>query len=494
MISFNTIPSDIRVPMFYAELDNSAANKAAAALRALIIGQRLTTGTVAAGVLTKIATVADAILAFGRGSQIARMVAAFKAQDPTGELWCVAVDDDAGAAASTKAITIAGPATAAGTISLYIGGQLVKIPVAVGDDTATLVAATVAKVNAAADQPCVASTPGAGAVTLTARNKGPTAGKIDVRLNYKGAAAGEALPAGVTFTLGAFVAGTTEPSLTGALAALADGAFEIVAIPFSGTTELDALKVEHNDSTGRWSPFKQLFGHTVTAKSDTAGNLASFGAGRNVQHETVFGVYQSPSPAWEWAGALAGQMFLSLRNDPARPFQTLALAGICAPAPSARFTLAERQSLLIDGIATVAYDADGTARIERAITTYQVNGAGVDDDSYLDAETLFTLAHILRTLKSRIVSKYPRHKLVNDGTAYGAGQAVVTPKVLRAEIIAAYRDLELAAIVENAEAFKAALIVERNGTNPNRVDVLFPPDLANQLRIFAVLAQFRLQF
>ena len=42
--------------------------------------------------------------------------------------------------------------------------------------------------------------------------------------------------------------------------------------------------------------------------------------------------------------------------------------------------------------------------------------------------------------------------------------------------------------------FKAHLIVERDPNNPNRVNVLYPPDLINQLRIFAVLAQFRLQY
>jgi phage tail sheath gpL-like len=44
------------------------------------------------------------------------------------------------------------------------------------------------------------------------------------------------------------------------------------------------------------------------------------------------------------------------------------------------------------------------------------------------------------------------------------------------------------------EAFRAHLIVQRNADDPNRLDVLFPPDLVNQLRIFAVLAQFRLQY
>jgi phage tail sheath gpL-like len=48
--------------------------------------------------------------------------------------------------------------------------------------------------------------------------------------------------------------------------------------------------------------------------------------------------------------------------------------------------------------------------------------------------------------------------------------------------------------VENATAFKNNLIVERDPNDPNRVNVLYPPDLINQLRVFAVLAQFRLQY
>ena len=49
-------------------------------------------------------------------------------------------------------------------------------------------------------------------------------------------------------------------------------------------------------------------------------------------------------------------------------------------------------------------------------------------------------------------------------------------------------------LVENLSQFKAHLIVERDSNNPNRLNVLYPPDLINQLRIFAVNAQFRLQY
>ncbi len=48
--------------------------------------------------------------------------------------------------------------------------------------------------------------------------------------------------------------------------------------------------------------------------------------------------------------------------------------------------------------------------------------------------------------------------------------------------------------MENFDLFQKHLIVERNQNDPNRLDVLFPPDYVNQLRVFAVLNQFRLQY
>lgn len=155
--------------------------------------------------------------------------------------------------------------------------------------------------------------------------------------------------------------------------------------------------------------------------------------------------------------------------------------------------MTERQTLLENGIATLTTTA-GSVMIERAVTTYQRNAYGDKDASYLDSETMHTSAYVLRQLKSLITSKYGRHKLASDGTRYGAGQAIVTPSVIRGELVALYRRLELAGIVENADLFKKYLIVERNADDPNRLDVLFPPDYVNQLRVFAVLNQFRLQY
>jgi phage tail sheath gpL-like len=135
---------------------------------------------------------------------------------------------------------------------------------------------------------------------------------------------------------------------------------------------------------------------------------------------------------------------------------------------------------------------DGTVSIQNLITTYQKNAFGNADNSYLEIETMFTLAYVLRALKTMVTSKYARVKLAANGTRFAAGSAIVTPNIIRADLIAKYRELEYDGLVQNGDAFKEGLIVQQNTQNPNRVDVLFPGILINQLRIFALLNQFRL--
>lgn len=71
-------------------------------------------------------------------------------------------------------------------------------------------------------------------------------------------------------------------------------------------------------------------------------------------------------------------------------------------------------------------------------------------------------------------------------------QPIITPSTIRGELIAQYARLEEEGHVENAETFAQHLIVERDGNDPSRVNVMFPPDYINGLRVFALLNQFRL--
>ena len=105
---------------------------------------------------------------------------------------------------------------------------------------------------------------------------------------------------------------------------------------------------------------------------------------------------------------------------------------------------------------------------------------------------MFLLTYILRYMKTRITTKYSRMKLAANGTRFAQGAAIVTPNIIRSDVIAAYQELEFNGHVQDADAFAKALIVEQNSENPNRIDVLWPGTLINQLNVFALLAQFKL--
>ncbi|WP_197057809.1 phage tail sheath C-terminal domain-containing protein [Sphingomonas sp. Ant H11] len=125
------------------------------------------------------------------------------------------------------------------------------------------------------------------------------------------------------------------------------------------------------------------------------------------------------------------------------------------------------------------------------MTTYVTNAAGQPDNSYLEIETLFLIVFVLRSLSAMVTAKYSRVKLAADGTRVKPNSNVVMPSTIRADIIALYRDLEDQGYVQKSAEFAAGLVVEKDATNPNRVNVLLPAVLIGQLRTFAVLLQFR---
>lgn len=492
-VSFDQIPSNIRVPLFYAEVSNRAAFNFQRANRSLLIGMMLDSGDAQPNVPMQITSESQAIEAFGQGSQIARMFNAYFRNNTFNEVWALPVEEATSGVAATHSLTIAGSAAEAGTLSLYLAGQRVQILVQKGDTAADIASNIADAVNQIGELP-VTGAASAAVVTLTAKHKGEFGNSVDIRLNYLGSLGGEKTPAGVTVTIASGVTGATNPDISDALANLSDEEFDYIALAFTDATALNDIGEAMNDITGRWAWSSQIYGHVFTAHSATVAQLTTLGNSRNDQHVTIFGYHDSPTPPWEAAAMVTAQTHRAIDNDPARPLQTLPLIGFMAPPEESRFSLSEKNILLFDGISVLSHDKSGTTRIVRAITTYQVNSFSQPDPSYLDITTLYTLTYILRFYRARITQKFPRHKLANDGTLFGPGQAIVTPNIARQELLAAYREMEYMGLVENYDLFKQNLIVERNVNDPNRLDVLLPPDIVNQLRVFAVLAEFRLQY
>lgn len=490
-ISFNTIPADIRTPGQYIEFDASRAVSGLPPIdnRVLLVGQMFAAGSADEATIHPIVEAGQAVALFGRGSMLARMAAAYKASDRYSTVHAIGLDDAAGSTAASGTITVTGPATAAGTIALMVAGVRLAVGVAKAAAAITVAASIAAAVNAAADLPvtaAVGANPNEHVVTLTARNKGAAGNDIDLRHSHY---AGEALPAGIGLAIVAMANGATNPDIDDIWGVIGDEPYRTIVVGHIDAAIAATIKAELDD---RWGAERMLESVAYAAKPGSQGTLAAFGAGLNSELLTVMGSGESPSWPPEVAAIYAAAAGYHSALDPARPLHTLVLKGMVAPSIEERFTRAQREALLRDGIATFTADQAGTCRIERSITTYQTDGFNLPDVAWLDLETVTTTGYLRASLRARIAQKFPRHKLASDGTQFGAGQAIVTPAIIRAELIALAREWEEAGLVENLDQFKADLLVERDEADPNRVNALLPPDLVNQFRSFAAAVQFRL--
>ena len=603
-MNFNTVPSNIRVPFVAVEIDSSRASEGSAALayRALLVGQKITgAGTASANSLHRVTSADQVATLAGRGSMLHRQALAWFSINTSTECYIGVLADNSAGVIAEGTVTFAGTATAAGTISFYLGGNLVEVAVASGDTAATIAAALAteigkhatgtvtmataiagsnvtigattfvgtvgavtlgdatysvdtgndaaatslaAQVNAHAVASLVVRASAAAAVvtlrehaagvgssvvltstgatvavtgsgtltagvagenpdlpmhatvasavvTLRANNAGAVGNELDLRLNYRSDS--QALPAGITAALVQPTSGATNPSLTALITAMGDQQFHVIAHPYTDSTSLTAIETE---LSSRFGPMRQVDGVAITAKDDTYANCATLGDSRNSQFSVILRTNESPTPPAEYAAHAAAVIAFHGEIDPARPFQTLELPYVLAPALADRDTLTNRNTIVGDGISTTKVVGGGMVVLETTVTTYQTNAAGSPDSSYKQLNTMLSLLFARYDFRTRIATRYPRHKLGDDSANYPAGEAVMTPSLGKAEAISWYIDMSSSSPVvfdpAGLAAFKAALIVERDATDRNRLNFMLPPDLMNQLVAVAAQVQFRL--
>jgi len=492
--AFNLVPADTRRQGFYPEIEDSGAGTFQSRHTALLIGQKLAAGTATAGdVVTIPGDGRDAVTLFGRGSQLALAVAAFRQNNRTTELRCLPLADNGAGTAATLDVTFGGTATEAGVIAFYVDGVRVQIPVAVGDDGSALAAAAETALAAALDLPVTAAATLA-VLAVTHRHKGLIGNETRLQVNLRGSLGGEKLPAGVTVTIpgdGYLAGGAANPDIAGAVAGMGDIRFHYIGYPWTDTASMDGIEAE---LTRRWAPEVRLRGQAFNGFIGTPGARQSFGQARNGKFNSTIRSYAAPGPAWMKSARYLAQCAFSLANHPARPLNSLPLIGEIAEPESARPLFTDDQTDLYAGIATDYVGADGTVRIGRAISNYQKNASGVADNAWLDITTPATLTRICEELEFLVTSEFIDRRciLVDDDEVVAPGLPVCSPRSIRAALIAHYEVLQRQGIVEDLAQFKKGLIVARSDGDPARVNILYTPDLANPLYIVAVQVAFAL--
>lgn len=498
-VQFNNIPANLRVPLFYAEV-NAGQSPYESASRTLLIGQKTSDGSATAN--TPIILSGDPTPLTGAGSMLTEMAIWARQNNPFGEIWMLPLADPSGNAATTTITVASGIAGLSGTLAIYVGGELVQVGVATTDTTTNVAANIAAAINQGYYKfgrkltfPVTAAA-ATNVVTLTAKNIGALGSKFDIRTNLLGNES--ALNSYLTVAAG--TAGTGIPALGAGLAALGDQEYDYLVSPYADVTSLGTINPFLDGIAGRWSPIQQIYGHHLTVMFDSFSNLAAFGSTQNDPNCSILGVVESPSPPWRWAAAygsaiasdknLGGELDQAYRIS--LPVQTLPLEGVLPPFSRVNwFNITQRQTLYQDGIAGFTVQRDGTVALDRVVTTYQTNSYNQPDITWLDVETRLQMVYFVRYMRQRITQDYGRCALANDNPSGNPG--IVTAKILKAAVIHVYTELEGAGLVENSDAFAQAVVVER-ATDPNRVNAYVPVDTVNQFRVFAMNATTFLQF
>jgi phage tail sheath gpL-like len=486
MITFNTVPSSIRVPGYYAEFDGSKALSGLpnVPLKILVIGQKLASGTIAALTPRRIVRGSDAIGYFGRGSMLAHGLAALRLANDKTDVDAIALDDAAAATAATGSITVGGAATSAGTIKLMISGRSLAIGVAAADNPAAIAIKIAASVNGDLDGLVTAAILGP-VVTLTARNKGTFGNDIDVSYNHY---QDESLPAGVTLAITAMTGGATNPDVATIWAAIGDERYDFIILPDASAATLTSAELEMERRAG---PSAAIDGLACAGYRGSFTQSVNFGETRNGKFVSLLPAAAMPAHPFAAACAYYAATAYLAGIDPALPFHDLVVPGVIPPKVNDRFTQNERELLLRAGMSTFTVDEGGRMLVERPITAYQVNADNIDDPSWIDLNVPLMLAYCRRTWRARF-AKFARYKLADDGALFGPGQNVMTPSVARSENAAIHLDLERAGITEDTQGFKAEQIVERDTTDRSRLNQLLPIRLIGQFRVLAAKFEYRL--
>jgi phage tail sheath gpL-like len=469
-ISFKSVPSSIRKPGRYTEYNAEGAitSLPSVANKVLIVAQKTSSGIATVDTVYPIFSSADSILYAGAGSIADLMVKALFKANPNINLSLITQADAGGSAAAVGTVTIATTATKAGSMDLWVANKYINVAVAIGDTPTVVVVSLYNKLKEIeADLPVVA-TKDAAILTLTAKNLGTSGNQIAIayKINNADCTATVVQPTG----------GTGDPVYTNPLAAAFPGKFDIIVSSLNDAANLAILKthVTNSSSPTEGRPCIAVYGYTgVQATLETlAGTTLNYERFSVAFHPYTKTTQSGHSLDYEIAAAYAG--VIASEEDPAMPLNGLVLTDIGPAAIANRLSRTQQESCLANGVTPLIVGVGEQVAIVRAVSNYIKNATGTTDPAYLDITTIRTLDYVRLSIETREALRFPRSKL-----------STKTPAKVRAQIIDVLTKLEELEIVENVSSNLDGIVVEKDSTDPNRLNALIPADVVNGLHVLA---------
>ena len=483
-ITFSEIPDALRYPGAYVEIDGSMAGLGDDLPIVLLVGQKLPSGTAAAGEIVRVSGVQDAIDKAGAGSMLAQMAASYRKADQTFDLFLLPYADNPAGVAATGTLTVTAAPTEAGTLYLYIAGRAVAVGVSAGQTVAQVATAIADAINAAGLAVPVTAAAADAVVTLTARHKGTCGNDIDLRL----ALYGEAMPEGLALAIAAMEDGAGNPA-PGDLTAIIGTQrwFRYVVL---GINDAATLAAWHAESRARYKPPVQAGFRAFTALRGDYEAAASYGETKNFEHIAALALGINPATTWEAAATLAGAAAPKLWNNPVISLEGTPLPGMVGVS---YFDWTNANSLLFKGISLLEVGKDGSCYIKRLISMYQTRSDGSADDAYLDINVAEVMERIRYEQRIGAIQRFRGTVAAKTNEGYRPGLPITTEDSVRAYLLSLYK-LELMAQkgwVQGYDYYKASLIVEQDADNPSRYNFCDDPVINSPFYILAGRSRFR---
>jgi phage tail sheath gpL-like len=252
--------------------------------------------------------------------------------------------------------------------------------------------------------------------------------------------------------------------------------YDIQVHPYNNSTAMGLMKTQLATLGG---PMEQrpgigVVGYTGTVSAATTLASAVNDGRQSIAHHRYSGATIAQSAAYELAAAYASA--IASEPDPGMPLDTVQLTGITPAAIADRFSGTEVESLLWNGVAPMVVGPGNVVQVERAISAYTLNAAGVPDPSLLDITTIRALDYARAAWRQRMALRFPR----------GKQDALKQARIL-SETYDVLKQLEAAEILENVDEWKAGILVQQHSSDPTRIDVAIPTDVVPGLHVIAAV-------
>jgi phage tail sheath gpL-like len=397
------------------------------------------------------------------------------------------MNDNGTGVVAAGSIDAVGTSTAAGGGTVKIAGiesENIVIPSGTAADAA--LALVKAAIAAVLEMPVIDGTVLTGSLPLTAKWKGESGN--DISLDVTGLEA-----AGLTFSTTAMASGANNPDVDTPLAKFGNTWETIIlnCLNYEDDATLDKYELFN---AGRWETLVKRGSFVITGAVDafaTVGAVTDGATRKDDKYGCIIAAPGSPElPCVIAARAIAVDIAPTANDNPPQNYKK-ELTGLEPGADGTQFLYTSLDATVKLGCSTTLI-LNGNIVLNDTITTYHPDGDPLPAFRYV--VDLVKLQNIVFNVRAIFEADDWKGAPLLPDTTPTTNPTAKKPKDAKAALFVLADNLGLNAIISDPEFTKANMTAAINGTNPKRLDIVYPVKLSGNTEIIDALVNFGFYF